>query len=707
MYKSGDLSRWLPNGDIEFLGRIDNQVKIRGFRIELGEIENQLLKIEGIKEAVVIERESERGDKYLCGYIVCDKAKSFDITGTREKLSENLPGYMIPTYFVELDKIPLVSSGKIDRKSLPVPGVNEGDNDVLPSNMIEEKLCDVWREVLGIESIGTQANFFEVGGDSIKAIQVSSRLQKYGLKLSIQDLFRYPRISDLSKYVKKMDRVIDQSPVSGEIPLTPIQKWFLRVAPEAQDSALPADQGKNSTNKEDCTCLHHFNQSVMLYKEDGFHEDILRAVFNKLTNHHDILRVVFKRDNGKIIQFNRGIDGKYYDMDIYDFNGESDVKSLILEKSQKIQSSINLYQGPLLKIGLFKTGEGDHLLIVIHHLVVDGVSWRIILEDLFKGYEQCLRGENIRLQDKTDSFKYWSEEQERYSESFRLSRELAYWKEVEEAEIKPLKRDFEPGESRLIAKNERVLSFVLEKESTDKLLRESNRAYNTEINDLLLASLALSIREWAGLETILINLEGHGREDIGIDVDVDISRTVGWFTSQCPVLLKIKKPEDLSYTIRDIKEVLRGIPNKGIGYGILRYLTPAAKKRGINFRSKPEISFNYLGEFVGEAIDNEVFNMSGMPQGSLQSPEMKSNYRININGMISGDQLSLSFSYNRYEYKEETINKLCSYYKRYLLEIIEHCNLKEEMVKTPSDLDYSEIDIDELEDIKNFVNQIE
>jgi amino acid adenylation domain-containing protein/non-ribosomal peptide synthase protein (TIGR01720 family) len=697
LYRTGDLARWLPEGDLEYLGRIDHQVKIRGFRIELGEIENQLLGHDEIKEAVVIPGVEESGEKYLCAYIVTHK--TFPVSQLREFLSKELPDYMIPAYFTPLEKIPLTANGKIDRKALPKPGIAIAEENLeAPQNQVQERLVEIWQQVLGIERIGINNNFFEIGGDSIKAIQVSARLQKYGLKMEIKDLFLNPTVKQLSQYIKKTDRVIPQGPVEGEVPLTPIQQWFFQTY---------------STN------YHHFNQAVMLYRQEGFDETMVKNVFNKIVEHHDALRMVYRFSStpsreAVVQQRNRSIGenavGKWFDFEVFDYKetGEQDIGTPIREQANRIQASMDLETGSLVKLALFKTCGGDHLLIAIHHLVIDGVSWRILLEDLAPGYQQAQEGKDIRFQDKTDSFQYWSQRLREYADSEQILKESTYWKSLEEQKITPLPRDFDlansPGNNKF--KNIESVSLKLTDQETGQLLKEVNRAYGTEINDLLLAALGMAVNDWCGSPRVLVNLEGHGRESI-IE-DMNISRTIGWYTTQFPVVLDMEKTRDLSYTIKVTKEMLRRVPNKGIGYGILKYLTPAEKRAGLVFTHKPGISFNYLGQFGQEhKSDKGLFRISHLSAGNTIHPELQPAFAIDINGMIGQKgELVLGFSYNKYEYKKSTIEKLVDMYRSNLLKIIRHCTQKEEKELTPSDLTYSDFSIKELEDLSSKIKDL-
>ena len=674
IYRTGDIGRWLTDGTIEFIGRIDHQVKIRGFRIEPGEIENQLLKNEAIKETVVIARENNQGNKYLCAYIVCDS--NITVSELRSSLLKELPDYMIPQYFIELEKMPLTSSGKIDRRALPEPDgdIITGVEYIPPRNEIEEKLVKVWSEVLGVERIGIDDDFFALGGDSIKAVQASARLGRYKLKVIVSDLFAKPTVRELSTCVKQEDKEIDQGAVEGKVELTAIQKWFF---------------------EQDFTNMHYWNQSVMLYSKDGFDEEIVKRVFSKIVEHHDALRIAIENQGNELVQYNRDVEDRLIDLSVIDFGDKASYQDEIEKEAVKIQASIDLSHGPLVKLGLFKTKDGDHLLIVIHHLVVDGISWRILFEDFATGYRQVVDKQEIDLPPKTHSFKEWAENIQKYSVSSELLGEVQYWRNIENTKVGRLPKDYETTSNKV--SDSSSIEMRISKEYTDKLLRNTNKAYNTEINDVLLAALGLAIKEWTGENKVLVSLEGHGREDI--IPNMNITRTIGWFTSIYPVILDCEKSYDIGYYVKVVKEGLRKIPNKGVGYNILKYITPKEYISDLEFKLNPQISFNYLGQFDND-VDKGVFNISSISTGDDISKESNRLCDININGMIIGDELSLSFEYNKDEYDLATITELVEGYKKVLLNIIQHCVQKEETEMTPSDFDYKEISIEELEMLK-------
>jgi len=416
LYKTGDLARWLPDGNIEFLGRKDYQVKIRGFRIELGEIENELLKHEKIKEAVVVDKAYNNGTKFICAYIVALEA--INVSEIRNYLKQTLPEYMVPSYFIQIDKLPLNANGKVDRKMLPElsEGVETSSEYEAPRDEVEKALVEIWQYVLDINKIGINDNFFELGGDSIKAIRIISKAKKYGYFLEIKDLFKYPNIKELSENekIRINDRVISQEVIVGESRLAPIQEWFF---------------------KQDFKEMNHWNQSIILFRKEGFDNKAIKKVFVKIVEHHDALRMVFKNQEYNIIQYNRGIETELFDLEMFDYTQEKYSMDDINKKCNDIQGSISLENGPLIKLGIFKTLEGDHLLIVIHHLVIDGISWRVLIEDFKIGYNQLINNEKIDLQEKTDSYLTWVKYIDEYSKSETLLNQVDYWNNIESVAV--------------------------------------------------------------------------------------------------------------------------------------------------------------------------------------------------------------------------------------------------------------------------------
>ncbi|WP_289306500.1 amino acid adenylation domain-containing protein, partial [Paenibacillus terrae] len=592
LYRTGDRGRWRPDGTISYLGRLDQQVKIRGYRIEPGEIEAKLQSLPFVQQAAVVVHEAEDGAKQLAAYYVAER----EMTGTRirEALSEELPAYMIPAYMIPLERLPLTPNGKVDRKELPVPteSIQTGVEYTAPGNEVEQVLATVWQKVLGVPQIGTGDNFFDLGGDSIKAIQVSSRLIQAGYKIGMKDLFKYPSIAALSPYTERVTRIPEQGEISGKVELTPIQRWLF-----TQETGNEA----------------HFNQSFFLHRPSGFKEEALRQVMDSIITHHDALRTVYRRTDSGYEAWNRGIsEGELYDLEVLDFTASNPAKIMaeIEEAANRIQRSIDLEKGPLVKLGLFRCPDGDHLLIVIHHLVVDGVSWRILLEDLANAFGQAESGKDIKLPSKTDAYQVWANQLVQYANSTSIEQELQYWRRVKDFETAPLPRDYDETGQGTIGDSE-LLTLRFSKMETEQLLKQTNRAYRTEINDLLLTALGTAIHGWTGSENIFVNLEGHGREHML--PDCDISRTVGWFTSQYPVLLHIPTDADTGLRIKTVKEALREIPQKGVGFSLLRHLSHHGEEMGKLV--EPEICFNYLGQF-DQDLSNSGMSISHYSGGS-------------------------------------------------------------------------------------------
>ncbi|XOS94644.1 condensation domain-containing protein [Brevibacillus laterosporus] len=538
--------------------------------------------------------------------------------------------------------------------------MHRGQDYVAPTNLVQSILSQIWSDVLGNENIGIHDNFFELGGDSIKAIQISARLNKHNLKVKMRELFKNPTIAELSLLVQEIVQEIDQGVVEGNIPLTPIQHWFF-------SQTFPQ--------------VNHYNQSILLYNAEGWDDQKVDKAFEILTQHHDALRMVYSLDSHEVVQRNRGLDGSNYHFEIIDVRQDGDDQSEWKTEANRIQANMDIAQGPLVQIGLFRTNEGDYLLIAIHHLVVDGVSWRILLEDFYHLY----RG-NDSLPLKTTSFQAWSQKLQEYVQSKELEKELPYWRNLDETITDyTLIKDIETGSSSKATYEEFLtVSMSLSIGETQQLVTEAHKAYQTEMNDLLLTALALALKEWTNKEQLLVSMEGHGREEIL--ENVDISRTIGWFTSEYPVAIHLTKT-DISFAIKQVKETLRRVPNKGFGFGVLKYL---AKE---TFEVKPEISFNYLGQFT----DKEEGNSSLM--GDLISRENTSELSLDINGSIEADRLQMHFSYNASAYYPETIASLVQNFKSYLLEIISHCLTKDGVEHTPSDFDINDLTMEELDDI--------
>ncbi|QMT19178.1 amino acid adenylation domain-containing protein [Bacillus velezensis] len=680
MYRTGDLARWLPDGTIEYAGRMDDQVKIRGYRVELGEIEAALRSLDGVKEAAVSVRTGQSGNKELIAYMSLQA--DMDTEKVRSSLSKQLPNYMVPAYMMELEKLPLTPNGKLDRKNLPEPELALQTAYTAPRNELEEQLSVIWQEVLGTKQVGIEDSFFELGGDSIKALQVSARLGRYGRKMTASDLFRHPSIKELAPLIRKAERVIDQRPVEGDIPWTPVQHWFLSQRMENRN---------------------HFNQSVMMFSSDALQKQPLKEALEHLVIHHDALRITVSEENESIRQINHGIQkAELYTLEIWDMSETDTWEREIETEVAALQQRMDIEKGPLLKAGWFKTRSGDYLFITVHHLAVDGVSWRILLEDLSAAYTQAVKGQPVQLPPKTDSFKQYAERLSEYAKSSKLMREEEYWRFIEEetaAELPYEKPQHQTGADSI----RQTVSFTLTEEETSVLLQQVNRAYHTDTQDILLTAAALALRDWTGGGRLRIAMEGHGREHIM--PELDISRTVGWFTSMYPVLIDLNTAgSELGTAVKTVKDTLGRIPDKGIGYGILKYMTPPEQKT-IRFRQAPEISFNYLGQF-NDTEDQHTFSLSGLASGHDITPTWQREQAVEMSAMAAQNKLHFSLSYPPSRFRKETMEQLLQTLQQYLRDIMAHCTGKEEAEKTVSDFSSKTLTSDDLDSIASFVEEL-
>lgn len=664
IYKTGDLAKWLPDGNIAFLGRIDDQVKIRGYRIEPGEIESILKKHTGIKDAVVIVRKNNNS-KYLCSYLITKDLKPIDKLG--EYLASSLPDYSIPEHYIYLESFPLNQNGKVDKKQLPEPDINENRIEYKkPENENQKILVKIWQEVLKINKVGIKDNFYYIGGDSIKAIQISSKLYSQNYKINTSDILKYPTIEKLSNYIEPVKTLSSQELIEGDINLTPIQKMFFNF------------------NSKD---LNHFNQFVIINTENEIDANILEKVMIKISCHHDALRIRFKK--GKQINLGENTENFKIIKKTVSETGDLNLDNFI----RYMQTLIDIKNGPLIILGITCMEKTYKLIISIHHLIIDGISWRILLEDIFNLYKSIEKNNDILLPKKTTSLMEWSNFLYNYSSSDKLINEFQYWKNI-----------LNSANINLIRKNKNTnkldiqkLSFSLSKNDTKYLVSGIHKSFNTKINDILLTSLCYTVFNALNVDKILINLEGHGREQL--DNNINISRTIGWFTTTFPVLLSIENGKGYSYNIKKIKEELRKIPNNGVGYGILKYLTSEKLIDKTIFNLIPEISFNFLGSMDNTGFDIESISLS-------KKTEELFFYPININSIINNNFFTLYIEYDNNFIKTDKIKDFIKTYNNVLLDIIKHCKTIKTINKTPTDYGDNELTINELDNIKNMINKI-
>ena len=679
LYKTGDLARFLENGDVEYLGRVDEQVKIRGFRIELGEIESVLRQHPAVREVSVMAREDVPGTKRLVAYLVT-ASPSPDVNELRDHLKPKLPDYMIPAAFVFLEKLPLTNNGKIDRKMLPVPEQQRpemGSTYIAPRTTNEKMLAAVWSKVLRVEKIGVNDNFFELGGDSILSIQIIATARREGLKLTPKLLFAHQTVAELAAVAEVAETATGSGEiVSGDAPLTPIQHWFFE-----QNLEEP----------------HHYNQAFLFEVAEKMERHTLERALQELSRQHDSLRLRFVREGAEWRQFCSASESSQVLQwnDLANLPKGEQQRRAIESAAISTEAGLNLENGPLWQAAYFSLplGEPDRLLIVVHHLAVDGVSWRPLLEDLEMAYQQLKTGDPLQLPARTSSFKNWAQHLESYAAEKSLRKELPFWLKVADgsraASTAKLLGADTAGMQNTEGSSTTVKSWLTADE-TLTLLQRVPAAYNTQINDVLLTAFARAWSICTGSRVLFTNLEGHGRESL-FD-DVDLSRTAGWFTSIFPVRIEI--PESAGdwqpgEALKSVKEQLLQIPQRGIGYGILRYLSGDPSLRTA---PEPPVLFNYLGQFDQVTAGSKLFRFARESSGPWHSPKQRRRYPLEINSMVVDDRLEIICTHGSSDDVTKLVARLADEFASALRELIAHCSSPEAKGRTPSDFPLAKLD---------------
>jgi non-ribosomal peptide synthase protein (TIGR01720 family) len=524
-------------------------------------------------------------------------------------------------------------------------------------------------------------NFFELGGDSILSIQIIARANQVGLQLTPRHLFKHQTIAELAAVTSTTIPVqVEQGLVTGSVPLTPIQHWFF-------EQNLPEP--------------HHFNQSVLLEVPPDLKPELLKQVVQQLLVHHDALRLRFVRDESIWQQVNVGLE-ETVSLTVVDFSqlSSGEQQTALEAAAAGLQATLNLSEGPLMRVALFNLGidKPGRLLLIIHHLAVDGVSWRILLQDLSTAYQQLSRGEALQLPPKTTSFKDWAYWLTEYGQSEALAVEVDYWLAESRSSVAPLPVDYPSGKEANTVASAANVSVSLSFEQTRALLEEVPPAYNTQINDVLLTALVQTFAQWSGDGSLLVDLEGHGREELF--EDVNLLRTVGWFTTIFPVWLELGKVSHPGEALKLIKEQLRRYPNRGIGYGLLQYLSGDVAKR-VKLQALPqaEVCFNYLGQFDQVLLEYPLLGLAKESHGPTQSRLGSRSHLLEVNGFIAEGMLQLDWTYSENVYQRPTVERLAQSFVEALKFLIAHCQSPEVGGYTPSDFPEAELSQEELDEL--------
>ncbi|NWA86612.1 non-ribosomal peptide synthetase [Pseudomonas sp. D2002] len=677
LYRTGDLVRQRADGLVEYLGRIDHQVKIRGFRIELGEIETRLLEHQAVREAVVLALDSPSG-KQLVAYLVSDADHGPLRDSIKAHLKAQLPDYMVPAHLIVLDSMPLTANGKLDRRALPQPDPEANRQQyVAPRNELEHTLAAIWCAVLNVQQVGLDDNFFELGGDSILSIQVVSRARQAGVHFSPRDLFQHQTVQTLAAVATRTEQVIaEQGVLTGSSGLTPIQHWFF-------DTDIPNRQ--------------HWNQALLLKPLQLLDPHRLEQALLAVLEHHDALRLSFTpRDaqwHAEHLAVPQG--GVLMQAQVRDMQ---DCTALFTDT----QRSLDLAHGPLLRALLVDGPQGQQrLLIAIHHLVVDGVSWRVLLEDLQTVYRQLSDGQSVSLPAKTSALRDWAARLQAYASSESLREELSVWQDQLAGPQVKLPVDRPHGALR--NRDADTVSVRLDAEHTRQLLQQAPSAYRTQVNDLLLTALARVLCRWSGHDSALIQLEGHGRE--ALFDDIDLTRSVGWFTSAYP--LRLTPQAGQGDSIKAIKEQLRGVPHKGLGYGVLRYLADDLGRQTMAALPSAEITFNYLGQFDQSFGADALFHPLDESAGLAHDPDAPLPNALSVDSQVYGGELVLRWTFSRERHDQQTIRELADAYLAELHSLIAHCLKDDVGGLTPSDFPLAHLTQSQLDSLPIAASAIE
>ncbi|MDY7095050.1 MAG: amino acid adenylation domain-containing protein [Acidobacteriota bacterium] len=686
LYRSGDRVRVGPNG-LEFHGRVDHQVKLRGFRIELGEIETALRGVEELREAVAVVRDDGQGSR-LVAYAVPREGRSPSAEALRQELARRLPEYMVPAAFVLLPQLPLNANGKVDRSALPVPEEAAAKSEyVPPRDDTEAALAEIWAKVLGVPRVGIHDGFFSMGGDSILAIQAVGQSNRAGFSMTPQLLFRHQTIAELAPQVGKARPAEAKAAVTGLAPLTPIQSWFFGFG-----FLYP----------------HWWNQSFLFELGDQEMDlAALRRAVALLVDHHDALRTSFPLQDGRRVQRFEPpgqAEAPVRVVDLQGLEGEAWHEAL-QNAARSAQGSFDLEAAPLLRVVWFAgaTPAQSRLLLIVHHLVVDGVSWRILLEDFQAFYQRLSAGETPQLPSKTTSYKEWAERLEKLADAPAMEAQRDFWLELPRSAAAGLPPDLPPdGDGANTMASASAVGRAVSKEVTQALLQEVPKAYGTRIDEVLLTAVARALGPRIDGRELLVELEGHGREDL-FD-EVDHSRTLGWFTTHYPVCLPAVADDPPGTALVKVKESLRRVPKGGIGFGILRYLSQDAHTvETLEGLPEPTLGFNYLGQLDRILDSAGSLRVARERPAEESSPTERRSRHLDLGISVVADSLQVRWTFSQDLYRRNTIEEVMERFLQCLEELVNHCLDPGAGAFTPSDFPLAGLDWNQLQQVEAMV----
>lgn len=656
IYRTGDLGRLLPDGNIEFLGREDAQVKLRGHRIELGEIEAALAQHPELLQSAAVIRD-DRGERRLVAYAVPREGARPVLEALRAHLEARLPEYMVPAAIVLLAELPLSANGKVDRARLPAPEPTGSSTSAAdePRTELEALLQRLWGEVLGLPRVGLQDNFFELGGDSVLAIHLLAHAARAGVRLGARQIFEHPTVAELARVARPLaPEPSEQGGAEGEALLTPMQRWFFE-----QEFAQP----------------HHWNQAVIVALRQEVEPSHLERALGRLLERHGALRSRFERRGNEWVQRVVPWAGEPV-LDVVDLRGssEDEARARRLELTEERQASLSLEHGPLLRVTLFQHAPPSPTLVlfVIHHLVVDGISWRVLLEELELLLSAAADGAELsRFEPGPSSvpFRRATERLQAHARSEETGAAADGWLQLPWSHVSPLPVDHPDGRNTVASARRLVLTWS--EEETRALLRQLPEASGAGVEEHLLTALVHALTEWTGGSAALIDRETHGREPIFGDLDV--SRTVGWFTALHPVVLTRDRSAGWGEALASIQQQLQRIPLHGLPYGALRYLRgDTALASRLAALPKAQLSFDYLGQADGVVHGSRWFQWSWESTGTTRSPQGLRRDLLEVLGIVADGQLRVTWIYSEAVHRPETVERLAASFSEALRALISH-----------------------------------
>ena len=650
VYRTGDLARYNEEGLLEFFGRMDFQVKLRGFRIELGEVESAALKYPGIIQAA-----AEVKHDTLCLYYT--SAQDIDEQALKSSMEESLTDYMLPGCFIRLDKMPETPNGKLDRKALPEPVLERSAAYLAPRNEMEQAVADCMQRALDQDvKIGALDNFFEIGGDSIKAIRMISFLREQGIFLKANDVLKHRVVEKIALCAKHSSEEVQasQEPMEGLVEDSAIFLFY-------KDLDYPESD--------------YFNQSTLLEWNGKADMAALQTAFDGLTFQHDMLRTRFEQGHLFVKAAAAGEHG--VTLEEYTLPDDTDK---IKELCEEIQSHLAVGKA-LVRAALLHAGARDLFFITAHHTIVDGISWRILLEDLETAYGQAIKQEAVKLPQKTHTYQDYALAMKEYRDSYALSLEIPYWQDIQQKVLA-----METSNGKDYSRHFAQLEVSMDRPETNRLLSANLSSYQLEINDLLLTAVGRSYRQTFGRDSLSLQLEGHGREYLGRELLTD--RTIGWFTSIYPVVLE-NISGDAQHDLIRVKETLHRIPNKGVGYNILAFV-PGKDNLEFERERIPKLVFNYLGDVAGTEDNRKYFapdSRDGFSAGlDYQAAKNCDGPDLALNCLIDEGRFSLHLNYNTELYDEKTARSFAQGILEEIGELAAHLEGVRQPVITASDL---------------------